>query len=88
MGKKGTESLSGSVVTEKGNWLQAQRGQIQVRYKEKVSYSEGGEALEWVVQRCGGCPIPGDFQDEARPGPGQPDLAMDVSIHCRGDRSE
>ena len=26
---------------------------------------KGGEALEQAVQRCGGCPVPGDFQGEA-----------------------
>ena len=34
----------------------------------KMLYSEGGEALDQVAQRCGGCPIPGDFQGEAGPG--------------------
>jgi len=29
---------------------------------EKVLYSEGGEALEQIAQRC---PFPGDFQGEA-----------------------
>ena len=32
----------------------------------------------------GGCPIPGDFQDEAGSGPGHPDQAVDVPVHCRG----
>ena len=35
-------------------------------------------------QKGGRCPIPGDFQGEAGSGPEQPDLAMDVPIHCRG----
>ena len=41
-----------------------------------VFYNEGGEALEQVAQRCGGCPIPEDFQGKARSGPGQPDLPV------------
>jgi len=44
--------------------------------KEKIFYSEGGEALEQVAQCCGWCPIPGDFQGEAGSGPSQPDRAV------------
>ena len=28
--------------------------------------------------------VPGDFQGESGSGPGQPDLAVDVPVHCRG----
>ena len=42
----------------------------------KIFYSEGGEALAQVAQRCGRCPIPGNFQGGARSDPGQPDLAV------------
>jgi len=30
---------------DKGRWLQAGRGEIQIRYKERILYCEGGEAL-------------------------------------------
>ena len=50
------------------------------RHKEKVFCSE---ALEQVAQRCGGCPIPGDFQGEAGSSPGQHDLAV-VSLFIAG----
>ena len=46
-----------------------------------VFYGEGGEAQ--VAQRCG-CPVPRDFQVQAGPGSGQPDLAVHVPVHCRG----
>jgi len=36
-------------------------------------YSEGGEALGQVAQRCGGCPIPGDIHDQDGQGSGQLD---------------
>jgi len=36
-------------------------------YKEKAFHSDGGEALEQVPQRCGGCLVPGDFQGQAGP---------------------
>ena len=51
------------------------------RHKEKVFCSE---ALEQVAQRCGGCPIPGDFQGEAGSSPGQHDRAVHIPVHCRG----
>jgi len=44
----------------------------------------GGEALELVVQRCGGCPIPGDNQGQAGRGCEKPDLAVGLLVHCRG----
>ena len=34
-------------------------------YKEEAFYSKGDEALAQVVQRDGGCPIPGDTQGQA-----------------------
>jgi len=37
---------------------------------------------EQATQRCGGCPIPEDFQGQAGPGSEQPDLPVDVPIHC------
>jgi len=45
----------------------------------------GGEAVEQVARRCGGFPIPGDFQGEdGQPGQvsGQPELA--VRVYGRG----
>jgi len=35
--------------------------------------------------RCGGCPILGDMQDQARWGFEQPDGAVGVPVHCRGN---
>jgi len=48
------------------------------------SKSEGGWAHEQVAQRCGGCPIPGDFEGEAGSSPGQPDQAA-VSLFITGE---
>ena len=39
--------------------------------------------MEQFAQRYSGCPLPGDFQDEAGPGSGLPDLAVNVPVHCR-----
>jgi len=38
--------------------------------------------MEQVAQRCGGCFILGDIHDEQ--GSEQPDLSIDVPVHCRG----
>ena len=44
----------------------------------------GGEALEQVAQRGGGCPIHGDIQGQDGWGSEQPDLAGGVPVHCKG----
>jgi len=49
---------------------------IYVGYLGEVLYQERGEGLEQAAQRGGGCPIPGDIQDQARPQSEQPDLAV------------
>lgn len=42
-------------------------------------YSEGGEALEKITKRCGGCPIPRGIQGQAWWGSEQPDLSCPIS---------
>jgi len=54
-----------------------------MEYKGKIFYSEGGEALEQVAQRCG-CPVTGDFQGKAGSGPGHPELAV-MSLFIAGE---
>ena len=44
-------------------------------------YSKGGETLEQVALRGGGCPVPGDVQGQAGQGSEQPDLAVGVPVH-------
>ena len=46
--------------------------------------AKGIETLEQAAQRCGRCPIPRDLQGKAGSDPRQSDLAVDVSVHCRG----
>ena len=59
------------------------RGRIQTGYKEKGFFFTIRivKALKVVVQRYGGCPIPGDTQGKARP---VSDVAVDVPVCCRG----
>ena len=42
------------------------------------------DALKQVAQRGGGCPVLEDIQGQAGPCSEQPDLAVTVSVHCRG----
>ena len=67
----------------RGNVFKLKESRFRLDIKKKVFYSEDDEALEQFVQSYSGCFIPGDFQDTAGPGPGQPDLAVHVSVHCR-----
>ena len=48
------------------------RGQTQARCQE-ILCSQGGEAVERVVQRNYGCFIIGDTQDQVEWGSGKPD---------------
>lgn len=42
-----------------------------------------GKELEQIAQRCGGCPIPGDSQDQAGWASEQSDWAAGAPAHCR-----
>ena len=53
-------------------------------HEEEVFYNQGGEALEQVAQRGGGCLVLGDIQGQAGPDSWQPDLAVGVPVHCQG----
>ena len=52
-------------------------------YKEKVFYSESGEALEQLAWRGGACPIPEDIQGQAGQTSEQSGAAVDVPVYCR-----
>jgi len=69
---------------DKGGWLQAERGEIYIRYKEDIFCNKGGEALEKIAQRGGRCPIPGSVPGHVGQGSEHPDPGEDVSAHCRG----
>ena len=51
------------------------------KLKEGRCCSKGGEALEQVAQRGGGCPAPGDIQGQAGWGSKQPDGTIGVPVH-------
>ena len=76
-GKKGRDSLAGSVVTEQGE------GRFKLDTRTKVFCSKGCKALQQVAQRCGTCSVPGDFRGEAGSSPTQPDLTVHIPVHCR-----
>jgi len=64
----------------RSNGFKPREGRFRLGDKEEVFYSEGGEALEQVAQRGGGCCIPG----QVGRGSEQPGLVEDVPAHCRG----
>jgi len=67
----------------RGDGFKLKEGKFGLVIRKKVC-NKGGEALQQVAQRCGGCPDPVDFQVQAGPAPGLPDLSVDVPVHCRG----
>ena len=58
------------------------KGEIWTGYKESF-FNKSNEALAQVAQRGGGCLVPGDIQGQAGWGSEQPDVAVDVPVHCR-----
>ena len=68
-----------------GHYFKLKEGRFRLDVRKKsVFYREGGEVLEQIAQRGGGCPIPGDFKDQGGWGSEQPDLSVCVHIHCSG----
>jgi len=49
---------------------------------KEIFYYGGGEILEQVVHRNGGCPIPGSVQAQVRQVSEQPGLVEDVPAYC------
>ena len=66
-----------------GNGFKLKEGKIRLDIKE-VFYNRDVDALKQVAQRGGGCPVLEDIQGQAGPCSEQPDLAVTVSVHCRG----
>jgi len=54
---------------------------------EREFHDEGSEALEQVVRRCCGCPLPSSVQGQVGRGFEQPGLVEGVPAHGRGART-
>jgi len=52
--------------------------------QEPWHFHTTNKAQEQISQRGGGRPIPGGIQSQAGQGYEQPDLEVDIPVHCRG----
>ena len=62
------------------NGFKLRQGRFRLDIRKKV-FTQGGEALERVVQGGCGCPIPGGIQGQAGCGSGQPGLVVGDPAH-------
>lgn len=63
--------------------LSAKKIITEIRIREVKKFSAYAMLVCQVAHRCGWCPITGNFQSKAGPGPGQPDLGV-VSLFIAG----
>lgn len=75
--------LQEHLVTGQGE-TDSKNRQIQARYQKEVLCCEGAEALEQIVQRSCGCPIPGGVQGQAAWNSEQPGLVESVPAVAEG----
>jgi len=68
----------------RSNVFKLREGRFRLDIRNKFFYNEGGETLEQVAQRDGGCPISGSVQGHVGQGSEKPGLAEDVPAHCTG----
>jgi len=66
------------------NGFKLKEGIFRLDIRKKFFYGEGGETLEWVVQRGGRCPIPRNSPDKVGWGSEQSGLVEDIPANCRG----
>lgn len=62
-------------------WLYT-KSQFRLDIREIFLYKEGAETLEWVLQKGGRFPIPGNLQGHVEQGSDQ--TGQGFPTHCRG----
>jgi len=83
-GKKGTDSLAGSVVIEQGEMASSSESRSRLDIRKKSFTVRVVRHWNRLPRDVVGAPSLRDFQGEAGSGPGQPDLAV-VSLFTAGE---
>ena len=78
-----TEILAGLVAIRQGVVVLNLKGRFRLDIWKNFFYNEGCEALEWIAQRGGWCPLPGGVQGQVGQGSEQPNLAEYAPAPCR-----
>ena len=82
-GKEETDSLGGSVVTEKReNVFKLKEGRFKLDIRKKSFTVRVVRHWNRLLRDAFDTPIPGDFHGEAGSSTGRPDLAVHVPVHC------
>lgn len=80
--KVGTDFLEKLVGVRQGVMV-LNKKRFGLDNKEHFFCNDGGEILDQVAQRCGGCPMLGNVQDQAVWCAEQPGLVADIPSHSR-----
>ena len=70
--------------TSRRNGFKLKEERFRLDIRKKIFHDKSSEEQEQVAQRCDGYSIPGNIQSWAGWDSEQPDLVVDVPVHCKG----